>query len=68
MNIATIIAGVKSVAFVAAAAAVIFAPHAHAQPQHVDEDSTAFDCRTDGNQICGPGNTQGVPAGDYNHR
>lgn len=31
----------------------------------VIEDSPEFDCRIDGNQICGPGNDQHVPAGYY---
>lgn len=29
------------------------------------EDSPAWDCRTDGNRICGVANDQGVPAGCY---
>lgn len=32
---------------------------------HLPEDSDSFDCRSDGNRICGPGNSQGVPAGCY---
>lgn len=31
----------------------------------IDEDESGWDCRTMGNLICGPGNAQGVPAGDY---
>ncbi|QGH75311.1 membrane protein [Mycobacterium phage Quesadilla] len=29
------------------------------------EDDPAFDCRIHGNRICGPGNAQGVPPGQY---
>jgi len=29
------------------------------------EDSPGWDCRVHGNRICGPGNSQGVPAGYY---
>ena len=29
------------------------------------EDDPAFDCRLHGNRICGPGNAQGVPPGQY---
>ena len=29
------------------------------------EDDPRWDCRTDGNRICGPGNAQNVPAGRY---
>ena len=29
------------------------------------EDSPGWDCRMDGNQICGPGNAQGVAPGYY---
>ena len=29
------------------------------------EDDHRWDCRTMGNLICGAGNAQGVPAGDY---
>jgi hypothetical protein len=34
-------------------------------PARVTEDSPSWDCRRDGNRICGPGNAQGVPAGNY---
>ena len=34
-------------------------------PARVVEDSAEWDCRIHGNQICGPGNHQGVPAGRY---
>lgn len=30
-----------------------------------DSDDPRYDCRVDGNRRCGPGNPQGVPAGDY---
>ena len=29
------------------------------------EDSPGWDCRIHGNRVCGPGNAQNVPAGDY---
>lgn len=29
------------------------------------EDDPWWDCRVDGNRICGPSNVQGVPAGMY---
>ncbi len=29
------------------------------------EDSPEWDCRTDGNRVCGPANSQGVAAGRY---
>jgi len=29
------------------------------------EDQPGWSCVDDGNQICGPGNTQGAPAGRY---
>jgi hypothetical protein len=31
----------------------------------IEEDSPQWDCRVDGNRVCGEGNSQGVPAGDY---
>jgi hypothetical protein len=34
----------------------------------VMEDSPQWDCTTMGNQVCGVGNAQGVPAGDYSQR
>ena len=34
----------------------------------VQEDSPQWDCTTMGNWICGVGNAQGVPAGDYSQR
>ena len=34
----------------------------------VQEDSPQWDCTTMGNRICGIGNAQGVPAGDYSQR
>lgn len=33
----------------------------------VVEDGAEWDCRRDGNRICGPGNHQGVSAGDYSN-
>jgi hypothetical protein len=34
-------------------------------PPVITEDSPGWDCRVHGNQICGPTNDQGVPAGVY---
>lgn len=34
-------------------------------PQAVTEDSPLWDCTMMGNHICGPGNSNGVPAGCY---
>lgn len=31
----------------------------------ITEDEAGWDCRTMGNNVCGPGNAQGVPPGDY---
>lgn len=36
-----------------------------ATPYRTPEDSPAWDCRTDGNRICGPENAQRVVAGCY---
>lgn len=48
--------------------AVVAPTVAVADPSGPPEDSPAFDCRHDGNRVCGPGNDQGVPAGDYSQR
>lgn len=43
--------------------------HAHpTAPQHdqVQEDEPGWDCKVNGNRICGPTNDQGVQAGCYN--
>ena len=53
-------------AAVALVAALVFlAGPPDITPARVTEDSAEWDCRYDGNQICGPGNHQGLPAGDY---
>ena len=31
----------------------------------IEEDESGWDCTTMGNRVCGEGNSQGVPAGDY---
>jgi hypothetical protein len=31
----------------------------------IEEDESGWDCPTMGNRICGPGNSNGVPAGQY---
>lgn len=46
-----------------AACALFLAPVSHAQPP--TEDSSTWDCTRDGNMICGPENSQGLPAGFY---
>lgn len=38
---------------------------APAQAQQVQEDDPSWDCRTDGNRICGPDNVQDVQPGCY---
>lgn len=45
-----------------------FGPHvvSRLEPQGPQEDEPGWDCRTQGNRICGPDNSTGVPAGDYN--
>ena len=47
------------------AALVFLAGPPDITPARVTEDSAEWDCRRDGNQICGPGNHQGLPAGHY---
>ncbi len=44
------------------AASVVSAAPVYASPM---EDSPSWDCATDGNRICGPGNAQGIAAGCY---
>jgi len=51
-----------------ALAGAVALPPAHGLPQRqlaIEEDDPGWDCRTDGNLLCGPGNDQGVPAGYY---
>ena len=43
---------------------VLMAAVAHG-PTTIQEDSPSYDCRTSGNHICGPGNSNGVRAGLY---
>ena len=45
--------------------AVHAAPTTSATSAACEEDQPCWDCRTMGNLECGPGNAQGVPAGDY---
>jgi hypothetical protein len=45
--------------------AALFALPAPADAAPITEDSPAWDCRTDGNHICGPHNAQGVAPGLY---
>ncbi len=47
-----------------AAFALITTPNATGDA--ITEDSPAWDCRVDGNRICGPTNTQQVAAGCFN--
>ena len=46
---------------------VAYAPEPTAQPVQATiwEDSPGFNCTTMGNHICGPGNSEGLPAGCY---
>lgn len=57
--------GSLALGFVTSPVAPAGSHHATAAPA---EDSPAFDCRVHGNQICGPNNSQGVPAGYYGGR
>ena len=42
---------------------------AHADPvAQVQEDQPGWDCRTMGNRVCGPDNSQGLAAACYNDR
>ncbi|MGE2717578.1 hypothetical protein ACQI4L_26245 [Mycolicibacterium litorale] len=54
---------------IAASAAIAFAcvagASAPAFAQPITEDSPAWDCRINGNGVCGPDNAQGVQAGQY---
>ena len=51
-------------ASLAALGAVAFSPE---EPEYagMEEDDPGWSCVRDGNRICGPGNTEGVPAGCY---
>ena len=40
----------------------VLTPAAHADPQ---EDEPGWSCVDDGNRVCGPANSNGVPAGCY---
>lgn len=52
--------------FVGAALTLSAGGVAHAAPAgQVQEDDPGWDCRVDGNRICGPTNAQAVPAGCY---
>lgn len=55
--LAAIIAGADPTAFLR--------PPDYAVTGTVEEDSPAWDCRTMGNEVCGPHNAQGLPAGYY---
>ena len=50
---------------VLAALAVTIPPVPASADTAILEDSAGWDCRVHGNRVCGPGNNQGVPAGDY---
>jgi hypothetical protein len=52
-------------AVVLAALAVTIPPGPASADTAILEDSAGWDCRVHGNRVCGPGNAQGVPAGDY---
>lgn len=47
----------------AISALIALAPMPADQP--IQEDDPGWSCVDDGNQICGPSNTQGAPAGRY---
>jgi hypothetical protein len=56
----------RIIAVALASIALLFAlpaPDAVADP--VTEDDPAWDCRTMGDQVCGPHNSQGLPPGLY---
>jgi hypothetical protein len=42
---------------------LLMSPHATAGP--IQEDDPRWSCVDDGNRVCGPGNSNGVPAGRY---
>lgn len=50
-------------AALATGGALMTATHAGAQP--IEEDDPGWSCVDDGNRVCGPGNSNGVPAGCY---
>lgn len=52
-------------AAVLAASAVSVSPVLSPPASGPTEDSAGWDCRIHGNRVCGVGNAQGVPAGDY---
>ncbi|AER47548.1 hypothetical protein CL96_gp122 [Mycobacterium phage Firecracker] len=47
-----------------ATSADVTVPVTEAHP-HITEDDPLWDCRIDGNRVCGPANVQGVTAGCY---
>lgn len=47
-------------------AGLIGSAPAYAEP--ITEDSPAWSCVANGNRICGPTNTEGMPAGCYDDR
>lgn len=56
----------KTLALVIASLATtlaVGAPVAQAQPLH--EDNPGWSCTTQGNRVCGPGNSQGAQPGQY---
>lgn len=55
----------RIIATALASIAVLFALPAPADAAPIQEDDPAWDCRTMGDQVCGPHNTQGVPPGLY---
>ena len=57
-----------ALAVVLAALAVTIPPGPASADTAILEDSALWDCRVHGNRVCGPGNHQGVPAGDYSRR
>lgn len=58
----------KAVKIWVASAAIAFggiAMASHANAEGPQEDEPGWSCVDDGNRVCGPGNSNGVPAGCY---
>lgn len=62
---ATVFASGVFVGFALGAPFGAFAPRADAGHAAPLEDEPGFSCVDDGNRICGPGNSEGKPAGCY---
>lgn len=62
----TVTAGILIGTAIGIPAGMIASPAAYAAL--IEEDSPNWDCRTQGNRVCGPDNTQGVAAACYSDR